>query len=156
MFYSNENANQESNTLNGSLLYHNRNQKLEYLSVLVDSTNFVSNGIRGMYVYDAAVQPTITLVAVNVSNNNQGVYINRGGGDYIVLNIFSSIFTFNSHGALTTDMTGNHGIKIIIHNTTFAENIGNEGEFGTAIRALLTSPDSAINTTSLAILAVIA
>ena len=72
----------------------------------------------GIYVYDEAVQTTMTLVAVNVSNNNQGVYIYRGGGDYIVLNIFSSIFTFNSHGALTTDMIGNHGIKIVIHNTT--------------------------------------
>ena len=115
---------------------------------MVESTNFVSNGIVGIYVYDEAVQTTMTLVAVNVSNNNQGVYIYRGGGDYIVLNIFSSIFTFNSHGALTTDMIGNHGIKIVIHNTTFAENIGNEGEFGTAICALLTSPDSATNITS--------
>ena len=44
-------------------------------------------------------------------------------------------------------MIGNN-IKIIIYNTTFAENKGTDDTIGTAIRALLISPDSVTNITS--------
>ena len=146
LFYFNENANQQSSVqnINGSLVYFNTNLNFAFLSILVESTDFISNGIKGMHIYDAAVLTNITLVAVNISNNNQGVYISHtGGGVCFLLNILSSTFTFNNNGALYIE--GSNCAKIGIHNTTYAGNKGNHHTLATAVSVYLTGNDSAIN-----------
>ena len=136
LFYFNENANQQISLQNGSLVYHNTNLNFAFLSILVENTTFISNGIKGMYIYDAAVSTNITLVAVNISNSNQGAYIlHTGGGKCFLLNIFSSTFTFNNNGALYIE--GNGCANIGIHNTTYAGNKGNDHTLGTAISVSL-------------------
>ena len=73
LFFYNGNSNQEGVTLNGSLLYCNLDENLASLSILIKNTDFVFNGIRGLDFFDSA-QTKVTLDAVNVFNNNQGVY----------------------------------------------------------------------------------
>ena len=144
LFYSNENANQQSDISNGSLVYFNTNMNVPYVSILVENTNFISNGMKGMNIYDAAVFTNITLVAINVSNNKQGVYIFRtSGGDCFLMNIFLSIFTFNNNGALY--IHSSYCGSIGIYNTTYIGNEGNDYTTGTAMSILLASNETAVN-----------
>ena len=117
------------------------------MSILVKNTDFVFNGIRALHVYGSAAQTKVTLDTVNVLNNNQGVYVDSGGRDYALINIFSSTFSFNNNGALTSDLFANYGINIKIYNTTFTENKGSDSTLGTAVYAVFTCLNSTINRT---------
>ena len=145
LFYSNGNTNQQSDSLNGSLLYFSSYTHQKTVSILIKKTKFVSNGIRGVYIDYTAQQTKVTLDTVNVSSNNQGVLYN-GYGDDILLEIFSSFFAFNSNGALNINLAGNYTINVEMYNTTFIKNKGKDDTLSTAIYALLISPDCTIST----------
>ena len=146
LFYFNGNTNQQSNTLKGSLLYYNEATYLPTSLILIRNTRFIFNGIRGIYINHKVVKTEVTLDTVSVVGNNQGVLYN-GFGDNILLNIFSSIFAFNSNGALSIKLNAysNYGVNIEIYNTTFEKNKGSYETLGTAIFALVTSLNSTIN-----------
>ena len=144
LFYFNGNTNQQSNTLNGSLLYYNKATYLPTSLILIRNTRFIFNGIRGIHIDHKVVKTEITLDTVSVVGNNQGVLYN-GFGDNILLNIFSSIFAFNSNGALSINAYSNYGVNIEIYSTTFGKNKGSYETLGTAIFALVTNLNSTIN-----------
>ena len=128
LFYNNGNTNQSISLLNGSLIYINFFQATR--SVLITDTSFISNGIRGMLIHDAAKRSSITFNHVNISENKFGASVNMIG-DASSLKITSSHFVHNNHGALHLML--NNKCNINLHNTTFANNKGTADILGTAL-----------------------
>ena len=100
-------------------------------NVLIEHSNFSSNGIYGAYLFDMATQSSIYILNnINVCNNiNGGVEI-RSIGATVSLNILSSDFIENSNGTLV--LNTNHG-KLIFNETTFIRNNGSYNRQGAAL-----------------------
>ena len=137
LFYNNGNTNQ-SIPFNGSLIYIDLLQATR--SVLITHTRFISNGIRGMLIYDVATRSSITFNQVNISENKFGASVTMLGKGNL-LKITSSHFIHNNNGALLLMLNMNCNINL--HNTTFANNKGTTDILGTALR--ITSSTSTIN-----------
>ena len=130
LFYHNGNTDHEiPNILNGSFLYFGP-QYQPTQSILVRNTSFISNGIRSMLIHDTAVSSKIKVEEANFSNNRYGASVTMIGKGNIN-SLISSHFVHNGNGALLLRLEINN--TVILHNTTFADNIGSTDILGTAL-----------------------
>ena len=132
LFYHNGNAEYEiQDVINGSFLYFGP-QYQPTQSISVKNTSFISNGIRSMLIHDTAVSSKIIVEGVNISNNRYGAFVSMlGEGNTNSLSVISSCFVHSGNGALLIRLGNNNNVKL--HNTTFADNIGNTDIHGTAL-----------------------
>ena len=131
IFYSNGNQGQpkHEDVLVG-VLFCFLNSPLT-LKILIEHSNFSSNGLPGMYLRDNADNSYIAFNNVTVFNNSQGgVEIGSGNGN-MVLDIISSHFIDNNNGALVIDI--NKIAEVNFKENVFAMNIGTRDSQGTAL-----------------------
>ena len=139
-------------TIRDSLFYYNGNVDLgtDYLiipgsftyfglrgqptqSILIKNTSCISNGIRGIFIADTAVNSKVVFEKVNVSNNRYGVRVTiTGTGNTNSLNIISSHFMHNDNGALLLHLE-RYNCSVRLHDTTFGDNAGTGDIDGTAL-----------------------
>ena len=102
-------------------------------SVLIKNTSFISNGIRGIFIQDTAVNSKVVFEKVNVFNNRYGVRVTiTGTGSTNSLNIISSRFMHNDNGALLLQLF-RYNYTVRLYNTTFGDNTGTGDIDGTAL-----------------------
>ena len=131
IFYSNGNQDQPKHggVLVG-VLFCFLNSPLT-LKILIEHSNFSSNALPGMYLYDNADNSYIAFNNVTVFNNSQGgVEIGSGNGN-MVLDIISSHFIENNNGALVIDI--NKIAEVHFKDNVFAMNTGTRDSQGTAL-----------------------
>ena len=117
--------------INASIIYYSE-QKASFFDILIENTNFSSNGVPGMFLNDNAINSFITVVNVTLFNNtNGGLLISAPLGDNLQLDILSSDFSYNTKRALNLELNKQFGISCIINNTNF---VGNKGaKYGVAL-----------------------
>ena len=125
-FYYNGISNVGSSELNGTLFIRFK-QYRPTQPILVQNSNFISNGIRPVYISNENGRSEITFDSLSVSDNKFGIYSLLDGK----LSIISSHFTHNDNGAFDMNLQNNANIKLF--NTTFANNNGTSNTFGTAL-----------------------
>ena len=101
------------------------------LNIVIEYSNFSSNGILGMYVYDNANNSHIAINNVIVFNNSRGGVEIVSHKSYMILDIVSSQFIQNNNGALVLGMNNNKVLNF--KETTFARNIGTHDSQGAAL-----------------------
>ena len=158
-------------TINGSLFYHNGSPiKKDYvtisgslvvylicidspssfsnaylhLSILIKNTNFISNNIKGLFIYDTSVQTEISFRNVNISDNNEGMHVRAANGSQILFHVESSRFSFNRNGAMNLHFLEKEVMKVALHNTVLTKNKGIGNTHGTALNIMYYTPNIGI------------
>jgi len=126
--------------------YYSNGQHL----ILIKNTSFISNGIKGVFIWDTASISKIVFDNVDSSNNSYGIYVSHGSDNGLV-KITSSHFTRNHNGALYFE-NFNDNLNLDLYNTTFANNSCCYDEVtdnhGTALHILTYNNGSTINMSS--------
>ena len=113
-------------------------------SILVKNSNFTSNDITGVFIYDTSLQSKISLENVHISKNSEGVHVKTANGSQILLNVDSSIFSLNRNGALNLHLLQNDVNKVEVYNTVFTKNNGISDVHGTALSIVHFTPKNGI------------
>ena len=142
LFYQNGNATQQK-IIHGCLMAYlncySSDSSLSFetpfldFSILVKNTNFISNSITGVFIYDTSINSKISFNNVNFSENNEGVIIKCGNGSQGLLNVESSVFQLNRNGALSVELLKGKSNKVEVYNSSFTKNYGNNDTHGTAL-----------------------
>ena len=106
------------------------------LSILVKNSNFTSNDITGVFIYDTSLLSTISLENVNIFDNSEGMLVKSVksvNGSQILLTVDSSLFSFNRKGALNLNLTKGEVNRVELYNSIFTKNNGISDVHGTAL-----------------------
>ena len=114
------------------------------LSILVKNSNFTSNDITGVFIYEISLLSTISLENVNIFDNSEGMLVKSVNGSQILLNVNSSMFSLNRKGALKLHLAKKELSKVEVYNTLFTKNNGISDVHGTALSIMYHTPNSDI------------
>ena len=114
------------------------------LSISVKNSNFTSNDITGVFIYDTSLQSKISLENVKISENSEGVVVLFANGTQGFFNVDSSIFNLNRNGALTLHLAKKEVNKVELYNTIFTKNNGISDVHGTALSCTYDAPNNGI------------
>ena len=118
------------------------------LSILVENSNFTSNNITGVFIYDTSLISTISLENVKIFDNSEGVLVKYVNGSQILLKVGSSVFSLNRNGALNLHLAKTEGNRVEVYNTVFTKNNGISDVHGTALSIMYNTPNSGIGNIS--------
>ena len=113
-------------------------------SILVKNSNFTSNNITGVFIYDTSLHSKISLENVKISENSEGVFVKTANGSQLMLNVDSSIFSLNRNGALNLHLLHIDINKVEVYNTVFTKNNGISDVHGTALNIMYYTPNNGI------------